>query len=77
MCSSRLHQSDQNQIFKTAQRAAFAHAIVNFGARLTFEKDELTVVDAHVIVGGATKHLLEALETASVLKGKKLNLPHR
>eukprot|EP00931_Biecheleriopsis_adriatica_P115532 TRINITY_DN91318_c0_g1_i1.p1 TRINITY_DN91318_c0_g1~~TRINITY_DN91318_c0_g1_i1.p1 ORF type:complete len:1349 (-),score=270.27 TRINITY_DN91318_c0_g1_i1:87-4088(-) len=61
------------QTFKTAQRAAFAHAIVNFGARLTFEKDELTVVDAHVIVGGATKHLLEALETASVLKGKKLN----
>lgn len=61
------------ETFKTAHRNAYAIAIVNFGAFLTFEEDQATAKDISIVIGGVGDRLLVASETAAIIKGKRLD----
>ena len=58
--------------FKLMKRNVFAHAIVNFGAHLTFHSNA-TVKTARVFLGGATNTVILAGTTSTALLGKALN----
>mmetsp|Transcript_46801 Transcript_46801/g.124273 ORF Transcript_46801/g.124273 Transcript_46801/m.124273 type:complete len:1414 (-) Transcript_46801:189-4430(-) len=57
--------------FKMMRRHVFSHAIVNFGANLTFASD-WTVQTARIIIGGATSTIKRVGQTEAALVGKSL-----
>ena len=70
----RLPAGSAFRTFKTAQRHVFAHAIVNFGARIDFEADGATVAAVTMAIGGVCPALFDASATATTaLKGQKLD----